>query len=676
MDEFILFLRGIHLGIKQNGGRLIMKGNKKALKFPLQLATASALAVSTLAFGMSAEAQSEAKDAYIQAEENEAAQVTTYLESRFQTEMDWAEQTANNASESLVNLSVEANGVPDFDPQIESIINSSYLEFLTQQDMNAQQLLVDVNANIGGANIDDLAFGIDQDTLIANLPFYDTPLTLTEDGIKRLAEENGESLGEFTFADFFATEMTVEGLDEEYFTRYNDLVYETLADESFTSEEVEEEIAGVSQQATVLTMQLSEEEIHEVVNVVLEELKNDEVIIEMIVSQAQVQTAGQDVDVQQEFVDSIDELQTEFSETQFPQGLTSTLYVVDDQVLKREVNTEIVAPEGTGSAPVDETTEDGTEVEDGTEEDATEGTEVEEGTEEDATEEDATEEDATEDAEVEDGTEEDATEDTEVEDGTEEGSEDDSASIGTSNGQFAAQSSEDDEGEEDVTEEESTEEDTEVEEGTEEETEDDVTEEGTEDDASEDVTEDDAVETSESAVLNYVSETALTETGSETVYTLEADGSVLEGTLSLSEGAEGFNDSFTLVADGEEVAFVQLDKANADDGSSDYTYTFNVGPTGEKVEIVWTGSATYQADNATGEDRITFSIPEVVTHDQLAVVLSTESRLINGVEMIDTSNATDLSEMSSTELETFFNTELSESFNNWLMDLFSQTEQQ
>ena len=617
MNEFILFLRGVHLGIKQNGGRLIMKGNKKALKFPLQLATASALAVSTLAFGMSAEAQSEAKDAYIQAEENEAAQVTTYLESRFQTEMDWAEQTANNASESLVNLSLEANGVPDFDPQIESIINSSYLEFLAQQDMNAQQLLVDVNANIGGANIDDLAFGIDQDTLIANLPFYDTPLTLTEDGIKRLAEENGESLGEFTFADFFATEMTVEGLDEEYFTRYNDLVYETLADESFTSEEVEEEIAGVSQQATVLTMQLSEEEIHEVVNVVLEELKNDEVIIEMLVSQAQVQTAGQDVDVQQEFVDSIDELQTEFSETQFPQGLTSTLYVVDDQVLKREVNTEIVAPEGTGSAPVDETTEDGTEVEDGTEDDATEdGTEVEDGTEDDATE---------------DGTEED-------------GTEDDSASIGTSNGQFAAQSSEDDEGEEDVTEEEGT--------------------------------EDVPVEASDSVVLNYVSETALTETGSETVYTLEADGSVLEGTLSLSEGAEGFNDLFTLVADGEEVAFVQLDKANADDGSSDYTYTFNVGPTGEKVEIVWTGSATYQADSATGEDRITFSIPDVVTHDQLAVVLTTESRLINGVEMIDTSNATDLSEMSSAEIETFFNTEIAESFNNWLMNLFSQTQQQ
>ena len=617
MNEFILFLRGVHLGIKQNGGRLIMKGNKKALKFPLQLATASALAVSTLAFGMSAEAQSEAKDAYIQAEENEAAQVTTYLESRFQTEMDWAEQTANNASESLVNLSLEANGVPDFDPQIESIINSSYLEFLAQQDMNAQQLLVDVNANIGGANIDDLAFGIDQDTLIANLPFYDTPLTLTEDGIKRLAEENGESLGEFTFADFFATEMTVEGLDEEYFTRYNDLVYETLADESFTSEEVEEEIAGVSQQATVLTMQLSEEEIHEVVNVVLEELKNDEVIIEMLVSQAQVQTAGQDVDVQQEFVDSIDELQTEFSETQFPQGLTSTLYVVDDQVLKREVNTEIEAPEGTGSAPVDETTEDGTEVEDGTEDDATEdGTEVEDGTEDDATE---------------DGTEED-------------GTEDDSASIGTSNGQFAAQSSEDDEGEEDVTEEEGT--------------------------------EDVPVEASDSVVLNYVSETALTETGSETVYTLEADGSVLEGTLSLSEGAEGFNDLFTLVADGEEVAFVQLDKANADDGSSDYTYTFNVGPTGEKVEIVWTGSATYQADSATGEDRITFSIPDVVTHDQLAVVLTTESRLINGVEMIDTSNSTDLSEMSSAEIETFFNTEIAESFNNWLMNLFSQTQQQ
>ena len=647
MNEFILFLRGVHLGIKQNGGRLIMKGNKKALKFPLQLATASALAVSTLAFGMSAEAQSEAKDAYIQAEENEAAQVTTYLESRFQTEMDWAEQTANNASESLVNLSLEANGVPDFDPQIESIINSSYLEFLAQQDMNAQQLLVDVNANIGGANIDDLAFGIDQDTLIANLPFYDTPLTLTEDGIKRLAEENGESLGEFTFADFFATEMTVEGLDEEYFTRYNDLVYETLADESFTSEEVEEEIAGVSQQATVLTMQLSEEEIHEVVNVVLEELKNDEVIIEMLVSQAQVQTAGQDVDVQQEFVDSIDELQTEFSETQFPQGLTSTLYVVDDQVLKREVNTEIEAPEGTGSAPVDETTEDGTEVEDGTEDDATEdGTEVEDGTEDDATEdgtevEDGTEDDATEDGtEVEDGTEDDATEDGTEEDGTE----DDSASIGTSNGQFAAQSSEDDEGEED--------------------------------DASEDVTEDVPVEASDSVVLNYVSETALTETGSETVYTLEADGSVLEGTLSLSEGAEGFNDLFTLVADGEEVAFVQLDKANADDGSSDYTYTFNVGPTGEKVEIVWTGSATYQADSATGEDRITFSIPDVVTHDQLAVVLTTESRLINGVEMIDTSNSTDLSEMSSAEIETFFNTEIAESFNNWLMNLFSQTQQQ
>ena len=227
-----------------------------------------------------------------------------------------------------------------------------------------------------------------------------------------------------------------------------------------------------------------------------------------------------------------------------------------------------------------------------------------------------------------------------------------------------------------MTEEEGTEEDTEVEEGTEEGTEEDVTEEGTEEDTEvEEGTEDVPVEASDSVVLNYVSETALTETGSETVYTLEADGSVLEGTLSLSEGAEGFNDLFTLVADGEEVAFVQLDKANADDGSSDYTYTFNVGPTGEKVEIVWTGSATYQADSATGEDRITFSIPDVVTHDQLAVVLTTESRLINGVEMIDTSNATDLSEMSSAEIETFFNTEIAESFNNWLMNLFSQTQQ-
>ncbi len=635
-----------------------MKGSKKSLKLSLQLATASALAISTLAFSASADAQTEAKDAYIQAEEQEAAQFTTYLDTRFQAEMDWAEQSSNNASESVLNVGLEISGIPELDPQIGSILNSSYLEFLVQQDLDAEQMLMQLDANIAGANITDLVFAIDQNYLIASLPFYESPLMMSDEGLVRLAEESGETMGDFSFSDLFATEYSVEGLDEEYFSRYNDLVYATLADESFTMENLETEIAGITQNADVITMQLSEAEIHEVVNVLLEELKNDEVIIDLFMTQLEAQITlegGNPQAFEEEFVNSIEELQTEFNEVNFPQGLTSTIYVVEDTVMKREVFTEIDANE-TGAAPdtTEETVEEDVEAEEDTE------TEVEDGTEEDV--------------DTEDGTE------TEVEDGTEDdGTEDDSASINSASSDFAAQSSEDDsdeeateeteDGTEEDTTEDGTEEDVETEDGTEVEegTEEDATEEGTEEEATEEV-----APVSDTVVIDFVSETAVTETGSETVYTLSDGYSVIEGVLSLTESADGFLDSFTLFADAEEIAFMQLDKSNTAEGASDYVYTVSLGPVDERIEMIWEGSATYLADSAEGVDRMTFSIPDVVTHDQLAVVLTSNARLINGVEMIDTSNAEDLSNMSSAELESFFNVELAESFNNWIMNLFME----
>lgn len=651
-----------------------MKSNRKGLKYSLQLATATALAISTFAFSTSADAQTEAKDAYIQAEEQEAAQFTTYLDTRFQAEMDWAEQVTDNASESVLNVGLEINNLPDFDPQMTSILNSSYLEFLVQQDLDGEQMLMQLDANIAGANITDLVFAIDQNYLIASLPFYDSPLMMSEEGLKRLAEESGESLGDFSFSDLFATEFSVDGLDDEYFNRYNDLVYETLADESFSMETIETEIAGVTHEANVITMQLTEAEIHEVVNVVLEELKNDEVIIDLMLTQVEAQIAlegGNPQDFEAEFVNSIDELQTEFNELNFPEGLTSTIYVVEDTVMKREVYTEIDDSE-VGGVP-EETLEEDVDTEEDTEsevEDETE-TEIEEGTEEDV-------EDGTEDTEVEDGTEdtetdvEDGTDgDTEVEDGTEDdGTEDDSASINSANSDFAAQTSEDD-ADDETTEEVDEGTDTELEDETETEVEED-TEEDVEEGTEEEVTEE-VVEVSEPVIINFVSETAVTETGSETVYTVSDGYSVIEGILSLSETAEGYLDTFTLFADDEELGFVQMDKVNTVEGTSEYVYTISLGPVDERIEMIWEGSANYLADSSEGVDRMTFSIPDVVTHDQLAVVLTSNARLINGVEMIDTTNAEDLSDMSSTELETFFNVELAESFNNWIMNLFMQT---
>lgn len=654
-----------------------MKGNKKALKFPLKLATASALAISTLAFSVSADAQSEAKDAYIQAEEQEAEQLITYLDTRFQAEMDWAEQVNSNASESVLNIGLELSNMPNLDSQIATILNSSYLEFLVQQDLDAEQLLMQLDANIAGANITDLVFAIDQNYLIANLPFYASPLMMSEEGLIRLLEENGESIGNLSFSDLFATSYSVEDLDEEYFNRYNDLVYETLADESFTMENVETDIAGITQQANMITMQLSEAEIHEVVNVVLEELKNDEVIIDLLLTQVEGQLAfegGMSQDFETEFVNSIEDLQTEFNEVNFPQGLTSTIYVVEDTVMMREVYTVIDANDGGSVTEVEDVEEDmeddtETEVEEDVDEDVEDETEAEEDVDEVEDVEDGTEED------VEDGTEEDVEDGTEedVEDGTEDDGtdEDDSASLSSADSSFAAQTSEDDD-EEEVTEDldeeteavtEDVEDETEVEEDV-----DEVTD--VEDDAAEEV-----VQVSEPVVINFVSETAVTDTGSETVYTLSDGDSFIEGVLSLTETPEGFLDTFTLFADAEEIAFMQMDKSNTDDGVSNYLYTVSLGPADERIEMIWDGSATYLADSSEGVDRMTFSIPDLVTHDQLAVVLTSSARLINGVEMIDTTNAEDLSNMSSQELETFFNVELGESFNNWIMNLFMEANQ-
>lgn len=289
---------------------------------------------------------SSAKNKYFAAEKATIDFASEELQNRFEPEVKWQEYAQKNAIASTFELSGEYNdpnseeGFGLFSP--DQLINSSSLTLKTEQDIDNKRMSAELIANIAGMEIDNVnAYLTDQEFMLG-LPFLDDILLVKNKDVNRLLKEIDPELDalDIDFADLFDTkEQIFSEKDVKYFEKeYLKMIHDELSEDSFTTKDEKIEVEGQSLKTEQIKMQLSEQEVKDLLTKIIDKLHKDKRVKEIIKDQLGA-TVIVDQDMQEvitEYEDSLLELKEEVKQLHIPDGITSTIWINKNLVVKRE----------------------------------------------------------------------------------------------------------------------------------------------------------------------------------------------------------------------------------------------------------------------------------------------------------------------------------------------------
>ncbi|GAA0438013.1 hypothetical protein GCM10008983_13670 [Lentibacillus halophilus] len=288
------------------------------------------------------------KTQYFKAETNTLEFMNENVTTSYQPEFDWAKTTKEKPTENTVTLSGNYNGPPSSGMGIspDQIINNSKLQLTTQTDKENKQLATDLQVNVAGIELKNINLYLDDDRLMLQLPFMQKTLQVKDDDLAQLMENmnltfNGESID---FADFFNHVDDLLSEDDKSYLReeYLQMIYEELSDDSFESANESVKIQDNSIEAEKLSLQLSEKEVKDLVSALLEKVKKDDRVKDIIkdlngYSTTLASASENNADpILKNYEKNIDKAINSLEEIRMPEGITSTIWVKDGLIVKRE----------------------------------------------------------------------------------------------------------------------------------------------------------------------------------------------------------------------------------------------------------------------------------------------------------------------------------------------------
>ncbi|WP_449355641.1 hypothetical protein ACUL41_07650 [Virgibacillus natechei] len=295
------------------------------------------------------------KEQYFLAEKNALEFMGEEIEERYQQELDWMEHSQENPVQQTVELAAEYNdpnemgGMGTVSPS--QIINNSTISITGASDMENEQASAELQANIGGMEIDDVNFYVTAEEVTAGLPFMDELVQLKDEDFGNLMQELDPNA--FTGEESMNLESLFEGTDAvdeniEYFQEeYVEMVYNEIPDDAFESADETIQVNDESLDTEKITFHLTEEQLKDVVTTVLGKMQQDDRIKEMMREQfvaGSMGTPGMEDEIDQfinEYETAIDDVINGLEDFQIPDGLTSTIWIHDDVIASRDFQVEM-----------------------------------------------------------------------------------------------------------------------------------------------------------------------------------------------------------------------------------------------------------------------------------------------------------------------------------------------
>jgi len=289
--------------------------------------------------------QKSPKDQLLLAEINSWSQLSEAFKSRYQPEVDWAKKAETTPTEYTYNIGASVDG--DFysyeEMMAAEIVNNSSLTLDVQMDPKKQLMKADLGADVNGVTIDKLSAYITTKELMFGFPFTDDILQLKDEDFGSFMKtmdpsyEGTETLG---LSDWMGKNIFSKENQDYLMKEYLLFFYNAIPQDAFKESSEKVDVFGDNLDATKITMDLSGDQIKDILVKVLEKAKNDpkfeDIILETVKNTTG--TAGSfddefDIDINE----GLDEAIKELKDTDFPFGVTYTAWVASDAVVQSEL---------------------------------------------------------------------------------------------------------------------------------------------------------------------------------------------------------------------------------------------------------------------------------------------------------------------------------------------------
>src|SRR5699024_5333428 len=300
------------------------------------------------------------KAQYFKAEQSTFEYMEDKLSEQFESELDWNEKTQEEPVDMSAELSAEyedPNNMGDemgdmFD--IEDIVNNSSLMLNSQTDLEGHKSNMGLEMDVASFELKDFNIYLDDSRVVVDLPFLDESLQITDEDLNESMQEIDPDFkdADINFESFFESaqglpDEDIEDLKEDYIIS----VYDNLPKDAFDSEKETIEVDGEDVKAKKITMDLSEEQVKEMLISMLEKAEDDEDVQKIIKDRMQAQMMGvsadsADVDLEADVDELFDEGIPEVIDAieddfHMEDGITSTIWVDDKKVAKRDLNVSV-----------------------------------------------------------------------------------------------------------------------------------------------------------------------------------------------------------------------------------------------------------------------------------------------------------------------------------------------
>lgn len=291
--------------------------------------------------------QSSDKQTYFTAEKETHAFMMEEVEKRFTDEIAWVELSEEQPVESTVVLSAEYNDPYAFgtESEVEEVVNNSTITIKSQSDIKNEAVFADFTADIAGLTFEDIRFSLADDAVLLELPFLKDVLQLESKDISKLLHEidpytfDGDE--EFDFSQVFnQKDYPIPEADREYLAdQYGSFVYKSLPDSAFSSEKEEVKVDGETFKAEKVKLHLTEKEAIEFFTSLLEEMQDDkrlEEIMETYLENSFMSAYEREM-IMDDYHEAFDDMLEEINDIELPDGITSTIWVKSDLIVKRDI---------------------------------------------------------------------------------------------------------------------------------------------------------------------------------------------------------------------------------------------------------------------------------------------------------------------------------------------------
>lgn len=290
------------------------------------------------------------KQKYFLAEKNSMDFIGEQFEKRYDPEMKWAEETRTKPTKSGYEVSAQYEGGAGAPAELQMVNNSS-LKLNTETDYQKKIAKTDIAVNFNGLEIGGLKFGLTEHELTATLPFVNDTLLIKDKDLPKLMAELDNTTDtsdmKIDFSQFFEGGLS-EG-DQEYFKKeYLDMIYDELPDDAFEAADEKVKIDGNSVSTEKIKMHLTEKQTKAIIIKVIDKAKNDKKLRSIIENQLSMQSFGMQAtdplasaNFSKEYKESLENAKQEIKDVSIPNGISSTIWVADDMIVKRDMTLKV-----------------------------------------------------------------------------------------------------------------------------------------------------------------------------------------------------------------------------------------------------------------------------------------------------------------------------------------------